>query len=129
MENIKTFLVAFAVFLGIDILWLTVIAQKFYKAQIGHLMADKARLLPAAIFYVLFITALVYFVIAPALEHQNLTRLILSAVVFGLVTYATYDLTNMATLKDWPLLVTVVDLAWGTFISLAVSLITYLIRK
>ena len=129
MENIKTFLVAFAVFLGIDILWLTVIAQKFYKAQIVHLMADKARLLPAAIFYVLFIAALVYFVIAPALEHQNLTRLILSAVVFGLVTYATYDLTNMATLKDWPLLVTVVDLAWGTFISLAVSLITYLIRK
>ena len=129
MENIKTFLVAFAVFLGIDILWLTVIAQKFYKAQIGHLMADKARLLPAAIFYVLFIAALVYFVIAPALEHQNLTRLILSAVVFGLVTYATYDLTNMATLKDWPVLVTVVDLAWGTFISLAVSLITYLIRK
>jgi len=129
MENIKTFFVAFAVFLGIDMLWLTVIAQKFYKAQIGHLMADKAKLLPAAIFYVLFIAAMVYFVIAPALEHQSLTRLIVSAVIFGLVTYATYDLTNMATLKDWPLLVTVVDLTWGTFISLAVSLITYLIRK
>ena len=129
MEHIKTFFIAFAVFLGIDMLWLTVIAQKFYKAQIGHLMADKAKLLPAAIFYVLFIAAMVYFVIAPALEHQNLTKLILSAAIFGLVTYATYDLTNMATLKDWPLLVTVVDLAWGTFISLAVSLITYLIRK
>jgi uncharacterized membrane protein len=129
MEHIKTFFIAFAVFLGIDMLWLTVIAQKFYKAQIGHLMADKAKLLPAAIFYVLFIAAMVYFVIAPALEHQNLTKLILSATIFGLVTYATYDLTNMATLKDWPLLVTVVDLAWGTFISLAVSVITYLIRK
>ena len=129
MEHIKTFFIAFAVFLGIDMLWLTVIAQKFYKAQIGHLMADKAKLLPAAIFYVLFIAAMVYFVIAPALEHQNLTKLILSAVIFGLVTYATYDLTNMATLKDWPLLVTVVDLAWGTFISLAVSVITCLIRK
>ena len=129
MENIRTFFVAFAVFLGIDMLWLTVIAQKFYKAQIGHLMADKAKLLPAAIFYVLFIAAMVYFVIAPALEHQSLTRLIVSAVIFGLVTYATYDLTTMATLKDWPLLVTVVDLTWGTFISLAVSLITYLIRK
>ena len=129
MENIKTFFVAFAVFLGIDMLWLTVIAQKFYKAQIGHLMADKAKLLPAAIFYVLFIAAMVYFVIAPALEHQSLTRLIVSAVIFGLVAYATYDLTNMATLKEWPLLVTVVDLTWGTFISLAVSLITYLIRK
>jgi len=129
MEHIKTFFIAFAVFLGIDLLWLTVIAQKFYKAQIGHLMADKAKLLPAAIFYVLFIAAMVYFVIAPALEHQNLSRLILSAAIFGLVTYATYDLTNMATLKDWPVLVTVVDLAWGTFISLAVSVITYLIRK
>lgn len=129
MEHIKTFLIAFAVFLGIDMLWLTVIAQKFYKAQIGHLMADKAKLLPAAIFYVLFIAAMAYFVIAPALEHQNLSRLILSAAIFGLVTYATYDLTNMATLKDWPVLVTVVDLAWGTFISLAVSVITYLIRK
>ena len=92
-------------------------------------MADKAKLLPAAIFYVLFVAAMVYFVIAPALEHQNLTRLILSAAIFGLVTYATYDLTNMATLRDWPLLVTVVDIAWGTFISLAVSVITYLIRK
>ncbi len=129
MEHIKTFFIAFAVFLGIDMLWLTVIAQKFYKAQIGHLMADKAKLLPAAIFYVLFIAAMAYFVIAPALEHQNLSRLILSAAIFGLVTYATYDLTNMATLKDWPVLVTVVDLAWGTFISLAVSVITYLIRK
>lgn len=129
MENIKTFLVAFAVFLGIDMLWLTIIASKFYKSQIGHLMADKAKLLPAAIFYILFIAAMVYFVIVPALEHQNLTRLIISAAIFGLVTYATYDLTNMATLKDWPLLVTVVDIAWGTFISLAVSLITYFIRK
>jgi len=129
MEHIKTFFIAFVVFLGIDMLWLTVIAQKFYKAQIGHLMADKAKLLPAAIFYVLFIAAMVYFVIAPALEHQNLSRLILSAAIFGLVTYATYDLTNMATLKNWPLLVTVVDIAWGTFLSLAVSLITYLIRK
>jgi len=129
MENLKTFLTAFAVFLGIDMLWLTVIAQKFYKSQIGHLMADKARIIPAAIFYVLFVGAMVYFVIVPALEHQNLTRLILSAAIFGLVTYATYDLTNMATLRDWPLLVTVVDLAWGTFLSLAVSLITYLIRK
>lgn len=129
MENIKTFLVAFAVFLGIDMLWLTIIASKFYKSQIGHLMADKAKLLPAAIFYLLFIAAMVYFVIVPALEHQNLVRLIISAAIFGLVTYGTYDLTNMATLKDWPLLVTVVDIAWGTFISLAVSLITYFIRK
>jgi uncharacterized membrane protein len=129
MENIKTFLVAFAVFLGIDMLWLTVIASKFYKSQIGHLMADKAKLLPAAIFYIIFIAAMVYFVIVPALEHQNMAQLLLSAAIFGFVTYATYDLTNMATLKDWPLLVTVVDLAWGTFISLAVSVITYLIRK
>ncbi len=129
MENIKTFLVAFTVFLGIDMLWLTVIASKFYKSQIGHLMADKAKLLPAAIFYIIFIAAMVYFVIVPALEHQNMTQLLLSAAIFGFVTYATYDLTNMATLKDWPLLVTVVDLAWGTFISLAVSVITYLIRK
>lgn len=129
MENIKTFFVAFAVFLGIDMVWLTAVAPKFYKSQIGHLMADKAKLLPAAIFYILFVAAMVYFVIAPALEHQNLTRLILSAAIFGLVTYATYDLTNMATLRDWPLLVTVVDIAWGTFLSLAVSLITYLIRR
>ena len=129
MENIKTFFVAFAVFLGIDMVWLTAVAPKFYKSQIGHLMADKAKLLPAAIFYILFVAAMVYFVIAPALEHQNLTRLILSAAIFGLVTYATYDLTNMATLRDWTLLVTVVDIAWGTFLSLAVSLITYLIRR
>ncbi len=124
---VKLYLVALVAFLGIDLVWLTVVAQTFYQKQIGHLMAPKPNLLAAGIFYLIFIAGLVAFVITPALEKKSLMHAVLMGAFFGLVTYATYDLTNLATLKNWPILVTVIDLLWGMTLSASIATITYLI--
>ena len=112
--RLKLYLITLLVFLGIDSIWLVLIAPQFYRAQIGHLMAETPNLLAAGIFYLLFIATLVYFVVEPALRTGIRRDALVRGALFGLVTYATYDLTNLATLRDWPLLVTVVDLLWGT---------------
>lgn len=124
---IKLYLISLPVFLAIDMIWLTLIAKNFYAKYIGYLMAKNANLLAALIFYLIFIAGLVFFVITPALDKKMWTYALLSGLFFGLVTYATYDLTNLATLKDWPLIVTIVDLIWGMFVSAAVSVATYFI--
>lgn len=123
----KLFIIAFIVFLAIDAVWLGLVAPKLYKEYIGHLMTDKPNFIAALIFYVVFIIGLVYFVIEPNVVDQNLKRLIVSALLFGFVTYATYDLTNLATLKDWPITITVIDLVWGSFLSFATSILTFYI--
>lgn len=123
----KLYFIALPIFLALDALWLGVITRNFYKEQIGFLMKTNVNWTAALIFYVLFIVGLVLFVISPALANGSWTQAILMGALFGLITYATYDLTNLATLKDWPLLVTVVDLIWGAFISAAVSVATYVI--
>jgi len=83
----------------------------------------------AIIFYLLFIAGLVTFVISPAIEKHSWVHALLFGALFGLITYATYDLTNLATLKNWPVLVTIVDLIWGTVLSASISVITYLIAN
>lgn len=115
------YLVTTGVFLLIDIVWLALIAPKLYKANIGHLMADKPNLPAAGVFYLLYIAALLFFVIDPALVRGSAWQAVWTGAFLGLVMYATYDLTNLATMKDWPLKITAIDLAWGTFITAATS--------
>lgn len=124
---IKQFLVALFSFLIIDGLWLTVIAKDFYAKHLGLLMAKTPNLAAAGIFYLIYIFTMVVLIISPALQRGSLQSAILTGALFGLCAYATYDLTNLATIKDWPVLVTVVDLMWGTFLSGAVAGISYLI--
>jgi uncharacterized membrane protein len=124
---IKLFLIALPVFFAIDMVWLVLVAKNFYKEQIGFLMRPDINWAAAIIFYLLFIAGLVTFVISPAVEKQSWINAVLSGAFFGLITYATYDLTNLATLKDWPLLVTIVDLIWGSVLAASISLVTYLI--
>ena len=124
---IKLYAIAFTVFLAIDAFWLTLIAKNFYAKHIGYLMTKNPNLFAALIFYLIFIAGLVFFVINPALDKKMWTHALLAGVFFGLVTYATYDLTNLATVKDWPLIVTIVDLIWGMFVSAAVSVATFFI--
>jgi uncharacterized membrane protein len=124
---IKLYIIALLTFLGIDTVWLTLVAKNFYAKQIGYLMAKNPNLIAALIFYLIFIAGLVFFVIAPSLEDKNWTKVLISGAFFGLVTYATYDLTNLATIKDWPITLTIVDLIWGTILSALVSIITYLV--
>jgi len=124
---IRLFLIALPVFFAIDIVWLALVAKKFYQQQIGFLMRPNVNWVAAIIFYLLFIAGLVVFVISPAVVKQSWIHALLFGALFGLITYATYDLTNLATMKDWPLLVTIVDLIWGTVLAASVSVITYFI--
>ena len=124
---IKLFLIALPVFFVIDMIWLVLIAKKFYSQQIGFLMRPDINWVAAIVFYLLFIAGLVTFVISPSVEKHSWIHAVVFGAFFGLITYATYDLTNLATIRDWPLLVTVVDLIWGSFLAASISLITYLI--
>jgi uncharacterized membrane protein len=124
---IKLYSIALPVFLAIDMVWLGVVAKGFYAKQIGALLKTDVNWAAAILFYLLFTVGLVLFVIIPALEKSSWTHALVYGALFGLVCYATYDLTNLALAKDWPLIVTIVDLIWGAVLAASVSVITYFI--
>ncbi len=117
MQFLKQYLIALVVFTLVDLVWLLFISKNLYQAKIGHLMADKVNFAAAGLFYLLFIAALVFFVINPATAKSSILYALGAGAFFGLVTYATYDLTNLATLKGWPISLTVIDLLWGSFVT------------
>jgi uncharacterized membrane protein len=124
---LKLYAIALPVFFAIDMVWLGFVAKNFYRSQIGFLMRGDVNWVAAIAFYLLFIVGLIFFVVAPAVEKESWTYALLVGALFGLISYATYDLTNLATTKDWPLLVTFVDLVWGAVLAASVSTVTYLI--
>ena len=126
---IKLYAIALPVFFAIDMFWLGVVAKNFYRSQIGALLKPDVNWVAAIIFYLIFIAGLVVFVIAPAVEKGSWTHALLFGALFGFVCYATYDLTNLAVAKDWPLLVTIVDLAWGAVLAASVSTVAYFIAS
>ena len=122
-----TFFVAFAVFMVIDLIWIGVVAAPFYRKQIGFLMAKSVNWAAAILFYIIFIAGMVIFVIYPALTNQSFSSALIMGALYGLVTYATYDLTNLATLEGWPMPMVIVDMLWGISLSVLVSSITYVL--
>lgn len=124
---LKLYFITLPVFFVLDMVWLGLVAKGFYAKQIGFLMKPQVNWTAAVVFYLMFIVGLVLFVVTPALEKHSFMHALLFGALFGLITYATYDLTNLATMKDWPILITFVDLAWGTVLSASVSSIAYLI--
>jgi uncharacterized membrane protein len=126
---IKQFFVALSGFLVIDGLWLTLIAKNFYSKYLGFLMAKSPNLLAAGLFYLIYIFTLVVLVVSPGIEKGSLWSTILNGALFGLCCYATYDLTNLATVQNWPLIVTIVDLIWGTFLSATIAAISFLVFR
>lgn len=119
---IKLYFAMFLAFLVIDIIWLGVVARSFYSKHLGYLLTPNPNWTAAFLFYLLFVAGALVLVVQPGLETGSLPKMLIRAALFGLVTYATYDLTNLATVKDWPVIVTVVDLIWGTCLSITVSL-------
>lgn len=113
---LKPYLLTLLPFTLLDALWLGLVAPAFYRSQIGFIMAESPNWGAAVLFYLLFIAGMVVFVTGPGIREGQVTKAALRGAFFGLVTYATYDLTNLATLAGWPLLMTVVDMAWGTFL-------------
>lgn len=112
-----TYLVMLVVFLAIDFLWLGLLAKGIYAKYLGNFFRERFLWTPALIFYALFILGVLIFVTLPGVENGSLGRTFLLGGLFGLVTYATYDLTNYATLKDWPLQIVLIDLCWGFLVS------------
>jgi uncharacterized membrane protein len=114
MKAISIYLITVPIFFLIDLFWLGVVAKGFYQRHLGYLMAPQVNWIAAILFYLLFIAGIVIFALKPALEAQSSMRSLVFGALFGFFTYATYDLTNLATIRDWPLIVTAVDLVWGT---------------
>ena len=104
-------------FLVADAIWLTQVGPKLYRPLIGELLSDRLNVPAAAAFYLIYVSGITYFAVAPALQSGSLTRALVSGALLGLVAYATYDLTNQATLKVWDIRVTLADMAWGAFAS------------
>lgn len=127
MEFIGYYLVAAGLFVVIDAIWLGVVANKVYKKELGSLLRPKPNLFAGAIFYLLYIVGATVFVIQPALDRNSVAYASGGGALFGLVMYATYDLTNLSTLKGWPLRLTLIDMTWGTFVTMVVSTLTFMI--
>lgn len=117
MEFIKLYALSMVSIIGLDSLWLTKISPKLYKEQIGHLMADKPNLPAAGLFYIIYILGLVVFVVQPAVDKGSVLYAATRGALFGLVAYATFDLTSLAVLKNWPLKITLIDLTWGAVLT------------
>lgn len=126
---IISYLLTTVVFFAIDMAWLGFIAKNLYRKYLGSFLSDTVNWTAAIIFYLLFIVGIFYFAIMPAVEKNSLTKAIISGALFGFFAYATYDLTNLATLKNWPLPIVFIDIVWGAVLTGLVSTAGYFIVK
>ena len=118
---LKLYLLTVPIFFAIDMVWLGLAARGFYKKHLDFILSDKVNWTAAIIFYLIFIAGILLFAVLPALERNSLGRAVLLGGLFGFFTYATYDLTNLATIKNWPLVVVIVDILWGIVLCSAVA--------
>ena len=130
---VKTYLVAYgvtaAVFLIMDSIWLSTMIGTIYRPVLGDSLAANLRVVPAVAFYLIFVSGVVFFAILPALANGSWTTALLNGAFLGFVAYATYDLTNHATLKNWSTLLTFADMAWGTVLTAVAATIGYLLTN
>ncbi len=128
IQFIYLYMLTIPAFFLIDMLWLGVIAKDFYQDKLVSFLGP-VNWVAAGIFYLIFIVGILIFAVAPALESQSLMKAIVLGALFGFFAYATYDFTNLATLKDWPLSIVIVDVVWGAVLSGSVAAISFLIGK
>ena len=129
IQLVKAYCLTLLVFLAVDFLWLGLIAKGLYQRYLGHFFSEEVNWAAAFLFYVLFIVGLMVFVIYPAFKANAAMQAVWMGMLFGLVTYATFDLTNLALLKGWPAAITVVDILWGIVLSGIVSTAGYWITR
>jgi uncharacterized membrane protein len=130
---LKTWLIAYVatlvVFLAIDAVWLGVVAVSLYRDAIGHLMLDQPNFVAAGIFYAIYVVGILVFAVMPALAGGQWTDALIKGALFGFFAYLTYDMTNLATLKGWPVWIAIVDTAWGTLLTGAAATGGFLITR
>lgn len=128
-KQVIGYLLTAIVFFAIDMVWLGFVAKDLYRRHLNNFLSDEVNWTAAITFYLLFIVGIFIFVILPALEKNSLARALTLGALFGFFTYATYDLTNLATLKNWPLTIVFIDIAWGSFLTASVSAAGFTILK
>lgn len=116
-----TYLLTTVAFFAIDIVWIGLVAKPFYQKHLAHFLSDQVNWVAALVFYLMYIAGILIFAVYPGAAKGSLWNAILLGGLFGLIAYATYDLTNMATLKNWPLIVTITDMLWGAVLTALVS--------
>jgi uncharacterized membrane protein len=126
---LKLYICTLLAFFAIDMVWLALVARGFYQKHLGFLLRTNPNWLAAIIFYLLFVFGLLVFVVVPSLQADSTKKVLIMGALFGLITYATYDLTNLATVKDWPWIVVVVDMLWGGILATSVSYLGFLAGK
>ena len=126
---LKLYLLTVPVFFAIDMVWLGVVAKDLYQKNLAHLLSPDVNWPAALLFYFVYIAGIILFAVRPALDEGSLAKAVMWGALFGFFTYATYDLTNLATLRDWPIKVVVIDIAWGTVLCALVASGSYLIGR
>lgn len=129
MKLAATYIATLLFFTVVDFIWLGLVAKDFYRSSIGHLMTDSFNIPAAILFYVVYAAGILYFAVNPALESGSFSKAAMLGVAFGFFTYATYDLTNLATLRDWPVGITIADMAWGSILTGAAASFGYAIAS
>jgi uncharacterized membrane protein len=124
-----TYAVSVPVFFAVDMIWLGVIARGFYRKALEPLLTPNINWTAAIVFYFLFLVGILVFALLPGLKKQSFVYTVSMAALFGFIAYATYDLTNLATLRDWPVILSMVDMLWGAFLSASTAGVTYLIMS
>lgn len=126
-QFLKLFGISAVIFLIFDLFWLLVVSKNLYQTFIGELIGD-VKVTPAIIFYFVYLVGVVFFVLIPGIDKQSIFYTISSGALFGFICYSTYDLTNLATIKNWPVTMTIIDLVWGTSVTAITSAIVYFIN-
>ena len=126
---LKLYVLTIPIFFVIDIFWLGVIARGFYRRQLGFILSPDVNWLAAIIFYLMYIVGILFFAVRPALNGGSWQQAILLGGLYGFFTYATYDFTNLATIKDWPPIIVLVDIIWGVCLCTIVSALSFAIAK
>jgi uncharacterized membrane protein len=127
MKYLSLFGITTLVFFVIDMIWIGGIARNFYREKLAFVFTGEVNWTAAIIFYLIYITGILYFIIIPGFAHNDWKLVLFNGAILGFLCYATYDLTNMATIKQWPLIVVVVDIIWGSILTASVSVISFLI--
>lgn len=126
LKLLSSYAIATAFFFAIDMLWLGVIAKKLYREKLGFILSNEVNWTAALVFYFIYIAGILFFAVYPALRDFSWQTALLNGAVLGFLCYATYDLTNMATIAKWPLQIVLIDIVWGTVLTGSVSILTYL---
>ncbi len=129
IDFVKIYLITVPIFFAIDLVWLGLVAKNLYQSQLSHLLSKSVNWPAAIIFYLLFILGIIIFATIPALKDKSIITALVLGGAFGFFCYMTYDLTNLSTLKNWPLTLSIIDIIWGTILSASVAAASFYISQ